>query len=53
MIRTQQYIKLITGAKEAQQLNPGGTDNSQNIRRQPSHLNLDKFLSQNCQRSEI
>ena len=26
-IRTQQYIKLNTGAKDIQQLNPGGPDN--------------------------
>ena len=27
-IKTQQYIKLNTGAKEIQQLNPDGHDNS-------------------------
>ena len=32
MITTQQYIKLNTGAKEIQQLNQGGPDNSQSIR---------------------
>ena len=31
-IRTQQYIKLNTRAKEIQQVNPGGPDNSQSIR---------------------
>ena len=35
-IRTQQYIKLNTRAKEIQQVNPGGPDNSQGIR--PYHL---------------
>ena len=30
-IRTQEYIKLNTGAKEIQQVNPGGPDNSQSI----------------------
>ena len=37
-IRTQQYIKLNTRAKEIQQVNPGGPENSQSIRPQPSHL---------------
>ena len=32
-IKIQQYIKLNTGAKEIQTLNPGGTDNSQIINR--------------------
>ena len=36
-IRTQQYIKLNTGAKEIQQVNPGGPDNSQSIRPLSSH----------------
>ena len=36
-IRTQQCIKLNTGAKEMQQVNPGGPDNSQRIRHLPSH----------------
>ena len=36
-IRSQQYIKLNTGAKEMQQVNPGGPDNSQSIRPLPSH----------------
>ena len=36
-IRTQQYIKLNTGAKEIQKVNPGGPDNSQSIRPLPSH----------------
>ena len=33
---TQQYIKLNTGAKETQQVNPGGQENRQIIR--PYHL---------------
>ena len=34
MLRTQQYIKLNTGAKEIRQVhvNPGGPGNSQSIR---------------------
>ena len=36
-IRTQQYIKLNTGAKEIQQVNLGGPDNSQSIRPLTSH----------------
>ena len=39
-IRTQQYIHLNTGAKEFQQLNPGGPDQRHNFRPQPS---IDKF----------
>ena len=31
-IRSQQYIKLNTRAREIQQVNPGGPDNSQSIR---------------------
>ena len=34
-IRTQQYIKLNTGAKEIQQVNPIWPDNSQTLRYQP------------------
>ena len=30
-IRTQQYVKLSTKAKEIQQVNPGGPDNSQKL----------------------
>ena len=37
-IRTQQYIQLNTGAKEIQQLNPGGPSNRHNIRPQTFHL---------------
>ena len=39
-IRTQQYIKLDTGAKDIQQVNmvnPNGPDNSQRIRSLPSY----------------
>ena len=36
-IRTQQYIKLNTRAKEIQQVNPSGPDNSQIIRPLLSH----------------
>ena len=36
----QQYIKLGTGAKEIQQANPGGPDNSQSIRPIPSHQKI-------------
>ena len=36
-IRTQQYIKLNNRAKEIQQVNPCGPDNSQRIRTLPSH----------------
>ena len=36
-IRTQHYIKLNTKAKEIQQANPGGLDNSQSIWPLPSH----------------
>ena len=36
-IRSQQYIKLNTGAKEIKQVNPGGPDNSQSIWPIPSH----------------
>ena len=35
---TQQYIKLNTGAKEIQQVNCGGPDNSQSIKPQPSQF---------------
>ena len=35
-IRTQQYIKLNTRAREIQQVNPRGPDNSRNIRPLPS-----------------
>ena len=38
MTDTKQYVKLNTGAKEIQQVNPGRPDNSQNIRPQPSYL---------------
>ena len=38
MIRTQEYIKLNTRAKEIQQVNPDGPDNSNSIRPQSSHL---------------
>ena len=37
MKRTQQYIKLNTGAKEIQQVNPGGPDKCQSTRPLPSH----------------
>ena len=33
--RTQLYIKLNTGAKEIQQVNPGGPGNSRSIRTLP------------------
>ena len=36
-LRTQQLIKLNTGAKEIQQVNPGGPGSSQSIRPLPSH----------------
>ena len=36
-VRTKQYIKMNTGAKEIQQVNPDGPDNSQSIRPLPSH----------------
>ena len=35
--RAQQLMKLNTGAKEIQQVNAGGPDNSQSIRPLPSH----------------
>ena len=34
---TQQYIKPNTGAKEIQEVNPGGPDNSQSTRPLSSH----------------
>ena len=37
-IRTQPYIQLNTRVKEIQHLNPGGPDQTHNIRFQPSHL---------------
>ena len=39
-LRTQQYMKLNTGAKEIQQVNPGGPDNSHCIRPLPSHQKI-------------
>ena len=36
-ISTQHNIRLNTGAKEIQQANPSGPDNSQSIRPLPSH----------------
>ena len=36
-IRTQHLIKMNTGAKEIQQVNPGWPDNSQSIRPLPSY----------------
>ena len=39
-MRTQQYIKLNTEAKEIQTVNPGGPDNSKIIRPLPSHQNI-------------
>ena len=36
-IRTEQCIKLNTGAKEIQQVNPGQPDNNQSIRPIPPH----------------
>ena len=35
---TQQYIQLITGAKEIKKLNPGGPDNRHNSRPKPFQL---------------
>ena len=43
-IKTQKCIKLNTGAKETQQVNPGGPDNSQSTRP------LDKYLNRNRRR---
>ena len=37
-LRTQQQIKLNTGAKEIQKVNPGGPDNSKSIRSLPKLL---------------
>ena len=48
-IRTQQYIKLNTGAKEIQQVNPGGPDNRQ-ANQAPTISSIDQSLSRNRHR---
>ena len=42
-IRTHQKIKLTTGGKEIQQVNPSGPDNSQGITPLPSHQLISPF----------
>ena len=49
MIRTQQLIKLNTGAKEIQQVNPGGPD-KQPKHQAPTISSIDKSLSRNHHR---
>ena len=48
-IRTQQQIKLNTGAKEIQQVNPGGP-NKQPKHQAPTISSIDKSLSRNLHR---
>ena len=48
-IRTQQLIKLNTGAKEILQVNPGGPD-KQTKYQAPTISSTDKCLGQNHQR---
>ena len=45
-IRTQQYIQLNTGAKQIQQVNPGGPDSSQK-HQVPTISSIDKSLDWN------
>ena len=45
-IRTEQYIKLNTGAKEIEKINPDGPDNSQK-HQAPTISSIDKSLRQN------
>ena len=48
-VRTQQYIKLNTGATEIQRVNPSGPANSQK-HQAPTISSIDKFLSRNRHR---
>ena len=49
MIKTQQYIKLNTGAKEIQQVNPDGPDNSKSIRL----LQSNQYIGLKVKESEV
>ena len=51
-IRTQQYMQLYIGAKEIQQVNPSGPDNSQK-HQPPTITSIDKSLSGTVKDSEF